>query len=245
MQPSQTILVSGGSRGLGAGIVEHLLAAGHRVATFSRSETDLTKRLSSDPQLADRFSFEQVDVSDAEALRRVVAATHSRFGRIDVLINNAGVAYDGVLALTKDEDIDRMLTINLRGALLLAKECTRLMLLQRGGTVINISSIIGQRGFSGLSAYSATKAGMDGMTRALARELGRKNIRVNGIAPGYLETDMSGALGDERLQQIVRRTPLGRLGRVEDVVPVVDFLLSPASGFITGQVLTVDGGSTL
>jgi 3-oxoacyl-[acyl-carrier protein] reductase len=244
-EPSQVVIVSGGSRGLGAGIVEHLLAAGCSVSTFSRRETALTERLSADPELSERYAFARVDASDAGAIRAVVDATHERFGRIDALINNAGVAYDGVLALTTEENIDRMLNVNLRGALLLAKECSRLMLLKRSGVVINISSIIGQRGFSGLAAYSATKAGLDGMTRALARELGRANIRVNGIAPGYLETDMSGGLNDQRRSQIVRRTPLGRLGKVEDVLPVVDFLLSDASAFMTGQILTVDGGSSL
>jgi len=119
------------------------------------------------------------------------------------------------------------------------------MLVQQAGHIVNISSIIGQRGFSGLAAYAATKAGIDGMTRALARELGGRQIRVNAIAPGYLETEMSHGLSSDQHAQIVRRTPLGRLGRVDDIVPWLEFLLSDGSGFATGQVITVDGGATL
>jgi 3-oxoacyl-[acyl-carrier protein] reductase len=128
--------------------------------------------------------------------------------------------------------------------LLFAKECSRLMLLGERGSIINISSIVAENGFSGLVTYSATKAAMLGMTRSLARELGARNIRVNAIAPGYLETDLSQGLSARQREQIVRRTPLGRLGKSDDVVPVVEFLLSSASSFITGQVLTVDGGAT-
>jgi 3-oxoacyl-[acyl-carrier protein] reductase len=119
------------------------------------------------------------------------------------------------------------------------------MLVQRQGAIINISSIIAQRGFSGLAMYAATKAGLEGLTRALARELGSRQIRVNAIAPGYLETEMSAALDEGQRQQIIRRTPLGRLGQVADVVPCVEFLLSPGARFITGQVITIDGGSTV
>ncbi len=138
-----------------------------------------------------------------------------------------------------------MLDVNLRASLLLAKECSRSMLSQGSGNIINIASIIAERGFRGLSAYAATKAGMIGFTRSLARELGARNIRVNAIAPGYLETDMSNSLQEKQREQIVRRTPLGRLGKVEDVIPVIQFLLSPASQFITGQVITVDGGASV
>jgi len=242
---SQVILLSGGSRGLGQVIAEHLLEAGHAVATFSRGPTPFVEQLARDPVWSARFLYQSVDARDVAALRMFVDAVHGRFGRIDALINNAGVAHDGVLALASEEQIAQMLDVNLRAALILAKECSRWMLLQRGGTMINISSIIGERGFSGLAAYAATKAGLIGMTRALARELGPRNIRVNAVAPGYLETEMSHGLDDQQRQQIVRRTPLGRLGRAEDVVPCIQFLLSPDSGFITGQVITVDGGASV
>ena len=190
------------------------------------------------------ISVSRTDAADAAALRSFVQATYDRFGRIDCLVNNAAVAHDGLLATLPDEQIDQTLEVNLRAALLLAKECIRLMLLADGGAIVSISSIVGEHGFSGLATYSATKAGLIGMSRALARELGPRNIRVNAVAPGYLETELSKSLSPQQREQIIRRTPLGRLGRVEDVIPVVDFLLSPAGAFITGQVLTVDGGAT-
>ncbi len=238
---TQYVIVSGGSRGLGQAIVADLLAAGHHVATFSRSSTEFVSGLSGQA----RFHFAAVDAEDMTALHRFVADIHARWGRIDGLVNNAGLAYDGVLALSSEEHISRMLNVNLRAAIILAKECTRLMLLQSSGSVINISSIIAERGFSGLATYAATKAGMIGFTRSLARELGPRGIRVNAIAPGYLETEMSASLDDSQRNQIIRRTPLGRLGTAADVVPLVRFLLADDSRFMTGQVLTVDGGASL
>jgi len=239
------ILISGGSRGLGQAVVQRMLDAGNRVATFSRTATPFVKHLCSDPAMKDRFLFAEVDAQNAEALRAFVAAAHEKFGRIDALLNNAGVAHGEVLAMTAEKEIERMLDVNLKAALLLAKECARLMLLAESGNIVSVSSIVGERGFSGLAAYSATKAGIAGMTRALARELGPRNIRVNAIAPGYLETEMSHGLTERQRAQIVRRTPLGRLGRIEDVVPWIEFLLSPESGFLTGQVIVVDGGASV
>jgi 3-oxoacyl-[acyl-carrier protein] reductase len=241
---SRVIVITGGSRGLGLGFVRHFLKLGDRVATCSRSSSKEITALQADPKLADRLMFCSVDIANADAIRDFVQSIYEQLGRIDALVNNAGVAHDGILATMPEEQIDQMLQVNLRAALVFAKECSRLMLLSGGGAIINISSIIGENGFSGLAAYAATKAGMLGMTRALARELGPRNIRVNAIAPGYLETELSSGLTPEQRKQIVRRTPLGRLGRVEDVAPAVEFLLSPAAAFLTGQTLTIDGGAT-
>lgn len=241
----RVIIISGGSRGLGAGIVEAMLRRGDAVSTFSRSRTANVQRWESNTSFADRFHFSEMDIRDEAAVEELVRMTIRRFDRIDGLVNNAGVARDGVLALVPMSDLDQMLDINLRAALSLAKHVGRFMLRQESGSIINISSIIAERGFAGLVGYAATKAGMLGMTRALARELGPKKIRVNAIAPGYLETEMSGELDASQKKQIIRRTPLGRLGTVNDIVPIVDFLLSPASAFITGQTITVDGGATV
>ena len=239
----QTVLLSGGSRGLGQAICESLLADGYCVATFSRSRTSFIDEAES--TYGDRFYYQPLDVSDNRALSEFVKTTHDRYGAVHALINNAAIAIDGVLALAREEDLERMLDINLKASLLLAKECSRLMLAQRDGVILNISSIIAERGFSGLVGYASTKAGMIGMTRALAREVGSRNVRVNALAPGYLETDMSETLSDAQRQQIIRRTPLGRLGTASDVGPWVRFLLSPDAKFVTGQVITIDGGATV
>jgi 3-oxoacyl-[acyl-carrier protein] reductase len=241
---SQVVFLSGGSRGLGRAMIEDLLAAGHRVATFSRTTTDFVREQQRADPDGKRFFYANVDGTDFDATRAFVREAAQRFGGLDVLINNAGVASEGVLPLMRHEDIHRVLALNLESAIVLAQACSRLMLTRERGIILNISSIIGSRGYSGLSVYSATKAGMDGLTRSLARELGPRGIRVNSIAPGYLETEMSSTLGDAQHQQIVRRTPLGRLGRVEDVTGLVRFLISDASSFITGQTFIVDGGIT-
>ncbi len=240
---SKTVLISGGSRGLGQAIVQSLLADDYNVATFSRSATPFTTECQREH--GDRFVYEPIDATDQEALHDFVWRTNDRFGEITALINNAAIAVDGVLALAREEDLDRMMDVNLTAALLLSKECSRLMLAQGHGNIINVSSIIALRGFSGLVGYAATKAGLVGMTRALARELGSRNIRVNAIAPGYLETEMSESLSEEGREQIIRRTPLKRLGTVDDIVPWVQFLLSPESGFVTGQVIAIDGGASI
>lgn len=240
----QHIIISGGSRGLGKALVSGLLQAGYVVSTFSRSATEFTNELSSGSHSGD-FFFGEADVSDSSQTEVFVRNAVAKFGRPFGLINCAGVARDGVLATMPEAQIDQLLAINLGGTLHLSRQVTREMLLEStGGVILNISSIIGLRGYRGLSAYAATKAGMDGITRALARELGGRNIRVNSIAPGYLTTEMTHGLDDNQQGQIVKRTPLGRLGTPEDVLGSVLFLLSDAAKFITGQVLVIDGGIT-
>jgi len=231
-------IVSGGSKGLGRGIVEALLAAGHAVATFSRSPTPFVEA----PR--EHFLWEAVDATDRERVRAFVRTVVERFGRIDGLVNNAGVASEGVLALVREDAVRSVIATNLESAIHLAQAVSRVMLPQRAGSIVNISSIVGMRGYAGLSVYSATKGALDAFTRSLARELGPRGIRVNSVAPGYLDTELSASLGDEQKGQIIRRTPLGRLGTAEDVAGAVEFLLSRAARHITGITLVVDGGIT-
>jgi 3-oxoacyl-[acyl-carrier protein] reductase len=235
------VILSGGSRGLGRALAAALLDAGYRVSTFSRKATEFTDSLRED----DRFWFAAADAGDPASLARFVEAAVDRFGRPYGLVNCAGIAVDGVLALMPEDRIDSVVTTNLVGTLKLSRLVIRRMLLTRDpGSIVNISSIIGIRGYSGLAAYAATKGGMDAITRALARELGGRAIRVNSLAPGYLETEMTHGLDESQRQQIVRRTPLGRLGVPADIVGPALFLLSDAAAFVTGQTLVVDGGIT-
>lgn len=238
---SQHVIVSGGSRGLGMSIVQQLIESGYSVSTFSRRATEFTDRLREHP----KFLFCTADASNVNSLMEFTEAACKRFGSPYGLVNCAGFAVEGVLATMKEKQIDEVLATNLGGALQLTRLVTRRMLLSRSSaSIINISSIIGIRGYSGLSAYAATKGGMDAMTRSLARELGDRGIRVNSIAPGYLDTEMTTGLSAAQKLQIVRRTPMGRLGQASDIVGAVQFLLSESASFMTGQILVIDGGIT-
>lgn len=161
-----------------------------------------------------------------------------------MLINNAALVYDGLLATLPVEDIGKMVDVNLKGTLYLTRECLRIMLLQSSGRIINIASVVGLHGYSGLAVYASTKAALLGLTRSLAREVGPKSITVNAVAPGYLETEMTRRLDANQVGQIIRRTPLGRLGSTGDIVGAISFLTSESASFITGQILVVDGGLT-
>lgn len=246
-----TTLVSGGSRGLGLAIVERLLARGDRVATFSRGgSAGIEALLAAHPG---RVLHERVDAADPRELRRFVADVEAAYGTIDHCVANAAIASEGVLATMPDEDIDAMLAVNLRGAIVLVRECVRHFLARprrRGtpagtiasGSVVVVSSIVAQRGSPGLAVYAATKAGLEGFARSLAREIGPRGIRVNVVAPGFLLTDLSATLSEQDRERIVRRTPLGRLGTAGDIVGAIDFLTGESAGFITGATFTVDGG---
>jgi 3-oxoacyl-[acyl-carrier protein] reductase len=245
-----TTIISGGSRGLGLAVVERLLDRGDCVATFSRSGSAALAALAAIH--SDRLHAEQIDAADADAIRAFVARAASRFGGIDHCIANAAVAHEGVVATVRDDEIDAMLDVNLRGSIVLVRECVRQMLIRPvgderaaagGPSVVVVSSVVASRGSPGLAVYAATKAGLEGFARSLARELGPRGIRVNAVAPGFLATDLSASLSEANRSRIVRRTPLGRLGAPDDVVGAIEFLAGPRSSFITGQVVTVDGGS--
>jgi 3-oxoacyl-[acyl-carrier protein] reductase len=241
---ARVALITGGSRGLGAELVAAFLGAAYSVETCSRSETDRVRDWEADLLTKDRFHFTEADVSDASQTARLVKDTVARWGRIDVLVNNAGVARQGVIGLFGDEAVDHVVDLNLKGTIYVTRATSRVMLAQRSGAIVNISSVVGLSGYRGLSVYGATKAALDGLTRALARELGSRGITVNSVAPGYLRTEMTHGLDTGQLDQITRRTPMGRLGDPADVARAVLFLADPANSYITGHVLVVDGGLT-
>ncbi|MEU7146369.1 3-oxoacyl-ACP reductase FabG [Nocardia sp. NPDC046473] len=241
----RVVVVTGGSRGLGADLVRSFLDSGDKVATCSRSISPFLEKLLADESVASRLYYSAVDVADRAAAESFVREVYGHWGGIDVLVNNAGVARDGVLGLTSADDVDTVIDLNLKGSIFVTKATVRKMLAAgAGGRIVNVSSVVGLTGYQGLSVYSATKAGLDGMTRSLARELGPRGITVNSVAPGYLSTELSHGLTANQLEQICRRTPLGRLGSPSDVSAAVQFLTSESASFITGHVMVVDGGLT-
>lgn len=243
-EKGRVVLVSGGSRGLGATLVQAFLDRGDRVATFSRTASDHTRGWEADPAVRGRFHFQEVDATDRGGIRGLLAAVAERFGTVEILVNNAGVARDGLLPLLTEEDIDTVVDVDLTSLISLTRQVLRPMLLLDWGRIISITSVAGLTGHRGLSVYGAAKAAIDGFTRGLAREVGPRGITVNAVAPGHLRTDMTHGLDEAQLERIVRRTPLGRLGETADVAPLVLFLASQQAGFITGQTLVVDGGMT-
>jgi len=243
---NRCVLVTGGSRGLGLGLVSDLLGQGYAVATCSRASGAAIAALQA--RHGDgRLFWAACRIGDEADEENYFANVDAWVGRRSFygLVNNAGIAVEGILATFPTIETERIIAVNLLGAIRMARLALRRLLASRmGGRIVNISSIIGSRGYTGLAAYSASKAGLDGLTRSLAREVGRRAITVNSVAPGYLETEMSATLAPRQQQQIVNRTPLGRLGRVDDVVPAIRFLLSDEAQFITGQTLVIDGGVT-
>ena len=227
------VLISGGSKGIGKEIALTMYARDYDVTSFARSKSD-----QGDTEHYRHISG--IDVRDFKQLESL------DLGSFDCMVNNVGIAYDGILATQSLENIEDLIHVNLTSVIYLTKLYIRERLAKRkAGTIVNISSIIGVRGYSGLAVYSATKAGIDGMTRALAREMGPKGFRINSVLPGYVDTDMSKNLSPAQRQQIIRRTPLGRLATAKDIALAVEFLVSDKSQFITGQSLVVDGGITI
>jgi 3-oxoacyl-[acyl-carrier protein] reductase len=239
----KVVVVSGGSRGLGFAICKTLLEEGYCVATFSRKNTPELEALIA--QSGGRLYWQSLDIADEAQLRAFLRRVREKFGRVAYLVNSAGMANEGLLTLMKGNDISRMIRVNLEGAIALAQACLKQMMVGGFGVIVNVSSVVGVRGFKGVAAYSATKAALDGFTRSLSKEGGPAGIRVNSIAPGFMETEMTSELTDRQKARIIRQTPAGRLGAVADVSSVVKFLLSEEASFITGQTIVVDGGLTV
>ena len=239
----KTAVVTGASRGIGRAIAKKLAACGATVIiNYNGSES---KAAAVQQEIIDeggRADIFQCNVSDFAACEAFFKAVTEKYGRIDFLINNAGITKDGLLMAMKDEDFDRVLGINLRGAFLCLREAAKIMSKQRYGRIINISSVVGQMGNAGQVNYSAAKAGLIGMTKSAAKELASRSITVNAVAPGFIETDMTAALSDEARDAYAKAIPLGRLGSAQDVADAVAFLASDKASYITGQILAVNGG---
>ena len=240
MLTGKVALVTGGSRGIGRAVAEKLSALGAEIAIFyAGNESAASDCVGAIPTKAKAY---KVDVSDFEAVKAAVAQVKADFGRIDVLVNNAGIARDGLLLTMKETDYDLVLDTNLKGAFNLIRHVSPLMLRQRAGKIINISSVIGLMGNAGQVNYAASKAGLVGLTKSAARELAARGITVNAVAPGFIETDMTKSLPQEEL---LSRIPLGRAGAAGDVAEVVAFLAGRGGDYITGEVIRVDGGMAM
>lgn len=235
------IVVTGSSRGIGAGIARHLAKEGARVAiTYASGSGPAQEVLNSLP--GEGHIIQQLDVSSSQSVEQGFEAMLKAFDGIDGLVNNAGITKDQLLMRMKDEDFDAVINTNLRGAYLCTKAIMRPMLKARAGSIVNISSVIGQMGNAGQSNYAASKAGLEGFTRSVALEVGSRGIRVNAVAPGFIVTDMTDALTEGQKSAIQSKIPLEKLGSVDDIAQPVAFLLSEMSNYITGQVLQVNGG---
>jgi 3-oxoacyl-[acyl-carrier protein] reductase len=241
----QSALVTGAARGLGRCIAQSLAGAGAKVACVDVNAESLAETVSAIRGAGGTAEPFPCDVTQSDRVSEVVDEVVKLWGALGILVNNAGITRDNVIVRMKDEQWDAVININLRGTFLFTRAAARPMMKARGGRIINIASVSGLMGNPGQVNYSASKAGVIGLTRTVARELASRNITVNAVAPGFIATDMTAALGEEILQEVRKQIPLGRLGDPQDVADAVLFLASDAASFITGHVLTVDGGLTV
>ena len=243
---NQVAIVTGAGRGIGHAIAVRLASEGARVASVSRTEANAQKTADEiNAARADAAKAYSVDVSDHAAVQAAGAQILEDFGRVDILVNNAGVTRDGLSMRMSVEDWDTVLNTNLKGAFNFVQAVQRSMIKQRSGRIINISSVIGLIGNAGQANYAASKAGLLGLTKSLAREMASRGITVNAVAPGLIETDMTAVLSEEIRKTILSKIPLGSLGAPDDIASAVAFLASPEARYITGQVLAVDGGMVM
>jgi 3-oxoacyl-[acyl-carrier protein] reductase len=239
----QVALVTGGGRGIGRATALALAGEGSAVVVnYSRSREEAEAVAAQIGGADGQAVAIQADVSDAAQVERLIEETLERFGRLDLLINDAGITRDNLLLRMGEAEWDAVLDVNLKGTFLCTKAALRRMLRQKSGRIVNVTSVVGISGQAGQSNYAASKAGIIGFTKSVAREVASRGILVNAVAPGYIETRMTDALPAEHRESLLRQVPLGRIGQPEDVAGVILFLCSPQASYITGQVLVVDGG---
>ena len=241
-EKSKLALITGASRGIGAAIAESLGASNYRVIGTATTEAGAS-------DISARFAAEGIDgcgmcldVTDSDSLAAVIARINADYGAVDVLVNNAGITRDNIIMRMKEDDWMDVIDTNLNAVFRLTKACVRGMTKQRWGRIITISSVVGSMGNAGQCNYSATKAGVAGFSRALAKELGSRNITVNTVAPGFIDTDMTRGLSDDNREAMLAQIPLARLGSANEIAGVVKFLVSDAAAYITGETLHVNGG---
>lgn len=242
-------LVTGSSRGIGLAVAEQLSAAGFNVALNCSSEAGLSALREQAGRIAGEHGVQVVaiaaSVADEAEANALVEQAHEAFGRLDAVVNNAGITRDGLMVRMKDDDFDRVIDVNLKGTFHICRAAGKIMMKQRYGRIVNMSSISGVGGNAGQANYAASKAGVIGLTKTIARELAARGVTANAVAPGFISTDMTDALSEKQREAIGEQIPMKRFGTVDDVAHLVGFLASEESGYITGQVICIDGGLAL
>lgn len=246
MSENKVALITGATRGIGREIALELAENGMDIAINYRSESDIPEDLKGEIEAYNvRCEFVQADVSDFEQCERMVKETIEKFGKIDVLVNNAGITRDGLIMRMKKEDFESVIDVNLVGTFNVTRNVIPHMIKQRVGRIVNLASVVGVAGNAGQTNYSASKAGVIGFTKSLAKEVASRNILVNAVAPGFIDTDMTSVLSDSVKENIHAQIPLKRMGTKREVAKVVKFLVSEDSSYVTGQVVNIDGGMVM
>lgn len=242
-QTVRTAIVTGGSRGIGRAVCKKFASEGKNIVINYAGNLQAAEETAAEcRELGAEVILVQADVSSAAGCEEIFAKAQESFQSIDILVNNAGITRDGLILRMSEENFDDVINTNLKGAFLCMKLASRIMMKQRWGRMINLSSVAGVRGNAGQINYSASKAGLIGMTKSLAKELAGRNVTVNAVAPGLIETDMTGVLPDAVKEQLLQGVPMSRAGKPEEIAAAIAFFASEEAGYITGQVLCVDGG---